>query len=182
MKELGPKNVVRREVYHRRGTMSRAVERISMIVSLRDFLMTGRFGDLHSGLSPEEVVILLGSPDAWGGTSSRYRKPSIYLYGSVEIYFTQQSPQTLTGIFWDASEKGLFSMGEAVNCSDWDLLPDMPYPDVENYLHKNEVAFAYHEQVPETFSPALYTIADIRLIFDPETQRLSCISGTPSLS
>lgn len=42
---------------------------------------------LRVGMSREEVVALLGVPDQEGGTSRKYRTPSIFKYGNVEFHF-----------------------------------------------------------------------------------------------
>ena len=34
-----------------------------------------------------EVVRLMGEPDEMGGKSRKYRTPSIYKYGDIEVYF-----------------------------------------------------------------------------------------------
>ncbi len=61
-----------------------------MMVSLDEFLRTGNLGDLRPGMSKEEVQTLLGLPDDTGNTSRKYPQPSIFLYGTVELWFRQQ--------------------------------------------------------------------------------------------
>lgn len=39
------------------------------------------------GMSRTDVVSALGPPDAQGGTSRKYKTPSIYKYGEVELHF-----------------------------------------------------------------------------------------------
>jgi hypothetical protein len=39
------------------------------------------------GMTREEVVEALGPPDDVGGTSRKYRTPSIYKYGDIELHF-----------------------------------------------------------------------------------------------
>jgi hypothetical protein len=39
------------------------------------------------GMSRQEVLALLGPPDDVGGTSRKYREPSILKYGRVELHF-----------------------------------------------------------------------------------------------
>jgi hypothetical protein len=43
--------------------------------------------ELRVGMSREEVVAILGVPDQQGGTSRKYRTPSIFKYGNVEFNF-----------------------------------------------------------------------------------------------
>ena len=42
---------------------------------------------IHIGMTREEVVAALGKPDDTGGTSRKYRTPSIYKYGDIELFF-----------------------------------------------------------------------------------------------
>jgi hypothetical protein len=39
------------------------------------------------GMSRQDVLALLGPPDATGGTSRKYREPSILKYGQIELHF-----------------------------------------------------------------------------------------------
>ncbi len=39
------------------------------------------------GMTKADVRNLLGPPDAWGGTSRKYKEPCIWLYGKVEFFF-----------------------------------------------------------------------------------------------
>ena len=55
--------------------------------SLIDFLATGRLGNLDLGVSLSKFETRRGEPDAVGGGSQRYPRPSIYLYGTVEFWF-----------------------------------------------------------------------------------------------
>lgn len=43
--------------------------------------------EIPLGLTREEVVSLLGEPDFKGGTSRKYRRPSCYKYGNIELWF-----------------------------------------------------------------------------------------------
>jgi len=42
---------------------------------------------LRVGMSRQEVLAVLGSPDDVGGTSRKYREPSIFKYGEIELHF-----------------------------------------------------------------------------------------------
>jgi hypothetical protein len=42
---------------------------------------------IRVGMSREEVVAALGQPDDVGGTSRKYKTPSIYKYGEIELFF-----------------------------------------------------------------------------------------------
>lgn len=42
---------------------------------------------LRVGMTRREVIDLLGLPEDLGGTSRKYRSPSILKYGQVELHF-----------------------------------------------------------------------------------------------
>jgi hypothetical protein len=42
---------------------------------------------IHKGMSREEVIKTLGQPDQQGCTSRKYKTPSIYKYGNLELWF-----------------------------------------------------------------------------------------------
>jgi hypothetical protein len=58
-----------------------------------------RSGRLRRGLTRNEVKALLGEPDAVGCTSRRYRTPSCYRYGDVQLFFGLRAADGLTMVF-----------------------------------------------------------------------------------
>lgn len=56
------------------------------------------------GMSRERVVAALGEPDAAGGTSRKYRTPSIYKYGQIELWLGPTSIDTLIAIWNEDTE------------------------------------------------------------------------------
>jgi len=44
-------------------------------------------GRLRLGMTKAAVRALLGPPGAWGNTSRKYREPSTWLYGRIELWF-----------------------------------------------------------------------------------------------
>ena len=69
-------------------------------VSLLDWLRTGCFGPLRLGQTRAAVALFLGPPDDVGGTSRRYRRPTIWKYGDFELYFSPGG-DALSGIQTD---------------------------------------------------------------------------------
>jgi hypothetical protein len=112
-------------------------------VSLEVFLRTGNLGDLRGGMSQDEVRALLGEPDAAGNTSRRYPRPSLFLYGTVELNFRQQAPHELVSLWWEAGEKGTFRLTPACEIVDWAFTPDWTFAQVEDYLHERGLTFGY---------------------------------------
>lgn len=113
-----------------------------MNVSLRQLLHTGHLGELQSGMTARQVRDLPGEPENVGGASRQHPHPSIYLYGTVEIWFPRQTPYDLTGIFWDAENKGAFRLSACCSVEDWDWMPHMHLLNVEGWLREHQVNFA----------------------------------------
>lgn len=59
--------------------------------------------DVPLGITRERLVELLGSPDAVGGTSRRYKTPIIYKYGEIEYCFHHRKEGLLATVFDNAN-------------------------------------------------------------------------------
>ena len=55
-------------------------------------------GKLKFGMNREEVTYALGPPDDTGGTSKKYRTPSVYKYGDTELWFEPWKDGTLHAV------------------------------------------------------------------------------------
>jgi len=73
-----------------------------MEVNLRNFLVTGRFGDVSLGMSRAQIEERLRPPDARGGASRRVKREPIWKYGNIESHFDLDPKlDRLEGIFAD---------------------------------------------------------------------------------
>lgn len=61
-----------------------------MLISLREFVATGRFGPLTPECTPAALEAVFGPPEAKGGTSRKYSDPVIWKYGDLEFCFDRQ--------------------------------------------------------------------------------------------
>jgi len=52
-------------------------------------------------ITRERLVELLGDPDDVGGTSRKYKTPSVYKYGTMEYHFGPRKNDTLWLIGYD---------------------------------------------------------------------------------
>jgi hypothetical protein len=148
-------------------------------VSLKRLLAIGEFGELHAGMTIEEVRRLLGEPDAWGGTSRKYRHASLYLYRAVEFWFERRAPRGLISIYWEAGETGEFRPPERCMVEDWDLAPGMSFEQVERYL--NEQGFRFDDA--GSWSPPqprdLVLPSGLRISFDEDGKLYSVYAPAP---
>jgi len=46
-----------------------------------------RAGRINVGMTRQALFLALGEPDEFGGTSNKYKHPSIYKYGQVQFVF-----------------------------------------------------------------------------------------------
>ncbi|MEO7714958.1 MAG: hypothetical protein ABIY70_02040, partial [Capsulimonas sp.] len=108
----------------RRGTSPKARGN-QMSVSLKELLRTGVFAGIQPGTPKQQLLDLLGEPDYVGGTSRKYRRPQILVYGSVELYLDHATRDQFVSVFWDAEAKGEFRFSSRVEVLDWEWKPGM---------------------------------------------------------
>lgn len=122
-------------------------------VSLKELMLTGVFAGLLPGISRQEVLRRLGEPDTVGGTSRKHKTPTVYLYGSVEIYVVKARSHHYMGAFWDAHGKGEFRFSSRYLLADWDLQPGDSLAKVETCIQELGLAF---ERWPQETSEIVY--------------------------
>jgi hypothetical protein len=67
---------------------------------------------IRIGMTRDRVVAELGPPDGLGGTSRKYRTPSIYRYGRIEMHFEPWKAGTLRMVYMeDDAGHGLVLLG-----------------------------------------------------------------------
>lgn len=72
-------------------------------VSLKEFLRTGRLGRISLGMHENEVTAIIGKSDSLGVTSRKYPRPSLWVYGDIELIY-EYDTRLLTLIlinFWE---------------------------------------------------------------------------------
>jgi hypothetical protein len=53
--------------------------------SMLDFARTGRLGPVHCGITRDELIDLLGAPDAWHASAPAMRVSNIWRYGGSTV-------------------------------------------------------------------------------------------------
>ena len=61
----------------------------------------GHTEKLRIGMTRPEVLAILGEPDSTGGVSRKYKTPSIFKYGCVELHFEQPTDGALMRVFME---------------------------------------------------------------------------------
>lgn len=110
-----------------------------MKVSLKELIETGSFGPVKLGMNCEEVESSLGAPDDVGGTSRKYRKPSIWKYGEIELHFVQGA-DSLFLIHLDDFD--VSSGGKSLHLDPWVIRGTLSLSDAEQHLSRSEMVGA----------------------------------------
>jgi hypothetical protein len=148
-----------------------------MRASLERFLRTGQLGDLTPGISREQIHALLGEPNDVGGTSRKYCRPSIWLFGSIELCFHQPDPQDFYGVYWDAVEKGTVRLPAHCAVEDWELSPGMARPEVESWLRSKKIEIAEVRTLPKSPTTVLLLSSGVQITFDEQEQLYAISAG-----
>src|SRR5262245_58620647 len=113
-------------------------------ISLKNFFRTGEFGNLHFGLKEEEVLSLLGKPDAFGSTSRKYRKPSVWKYGDVELFFDRETRRLWLIVinFWEPT---IPSGGTGIKLDPWIIKGGLTQLELINRLDQEAIQY---KQIP----------------------------------
>jgi hypothetical protein len=76
-------------------------------LSIPGFLASGHLGPIHLGMPERDVRAALGEPTDTGGTSKKYRRPTIWRYGkNIEIIFApeQRAVMMILVDFWGSRD------------------------------------------------------------------------------
>jgi hypothetical protein len=71
-----------------------------MNVNLKEFLRTGVFGEIKIGMTSDQILEILGSPDTVF-TRRKNPRPTGFEYGDVEFYFVSSKDNRLCSIYLD---------------------------------------------------------------------------------
>ena len=80
-----------------------------MNCSLREFLLTGRLGELTLGVDREFVLHTLGTPSSWEGESKLPMLGSaIWVYNALQVVFTQDGRVDIIRLCFDVARQSQF--------------------------------------------------------------------------
>jgi hypothetical protein len=131
-------------------------------VSLLAFLESGEFGGVHLGMSRAEVEGLFGPPDDVGGTSRRYRVPSIWKYGSFELHF--QRPSGVLALVY-SDHLGDLSGGLRLELDAGGISEAMALSKAEAMLRSRSIGYSLAPYRWEPWTDEVVTVGGVSLLF-----------------
>ncbi len=146
-----------------------------MNVSLKDLIETGRFGSVRLGMNRAQVESSLGTPDEIGGTSRKYRKPSIWKYGDVELHFVPGA-DFLFLIYLD--EFDVPSGGKLVDFDPWIIRKGLTLSDAEEQLSRSGIGYEGRDYELEDEAKCITAGVGVKFIFSGEGLPLRVVSFT----
>ena len=107
-----------------------------MKISLREWIATGKFGEITNGATRAEVCNCIGEAPNWGVPTTDIETAEIWKYGDIEFYF---SGDLLWMIFTDDFEipRGC----EAFELDAWEIKRDCTLTEME--CHLSEAGIVY---------------------------------------
>jgi hypothetical protein len=108
--------------------------------SLLDFLTTGALGALRLEISAADVESALGRPEATGGSSRKYKWPSIWKYGAIELAFDPKR-RSLIYIAITFAAAGKLSMPAHIQIDPDGIAGDMLAEDFARLLGNNGLPY-----------------------------------------
>lgn len=62
-------------------------------VNIKQFILTGKFGCINIGMTREQIIKLIGTPDWYGiGDDESCMTCDMWIYGNIELYFNYNIP------------------------------------------------------------------------------------------
>jgi hypothetical protein len=149
-----------------------------MNVSLKDFLKTGVFGAIEFGMTSDQILETLGSPDTVF-TRRKNPRPTGFEYGDIEFYFVSSKDNRLCSIYLDHFDvpKG----SQFLNLDAWILRGTLSQAEVQSALTEAGILFE-PTQVPDPTMNGIVTEGGVVLGFIRETEEYSPPAGLYNIS
>lgn len=119
---------------------------------MKEFIRTGRLGTVDLGISRDMVLQRLGNPDDCSvKLLQKSRKPSIYKYGGVELYFSEHN-DTVEMIFIDDFNRETPS----IDC--WIVDDSLSIKEAEKELNRQGIS--YRKERSRRLEDSVYLISE----------------------
>lgn len=89
---------------------------------------------VNKGMTRKEVIAVLGPPDDTGGTSRKYKTPSIYVYGDIELIFGDSPSNKDGGLVLAKKRVPTMTIEEIANLVVPDPIQDGKTTTIKGYL------------------------------------------------
>ena len=145
------------------------------LISLKDVIQSGVFGPIKLGMSRDEVIAVLGEPDAVAINSRRRHrlKPGFIKYGDIEFYFTDETDQ-LHMIYADHVSE--FRGGNRISLDSWIIKGGAPRKEIEKALSDIGINFIEVKPWDPTCSQ-IRTDSGVELVFAEVEEEYSAPVG-----
>lgn len=147
-------------------------------VSLEAFFRTGTLGPVHPGVSREQVQEAFGIPDAVGLVTRKYRRPSLWTYGDLELHFVRGGDELFL-IHLDGFQTP--QAGGQLQLDPWIIRGGISRSLVEHHLATCSLPFQ-QIQSPEEDCTWLRVGAGVILVFIDHERPFSFPAGLWSIS
>ena len=141
-----------------------------MKIYIEEFLKTGQFGPIKIGISKEQSLSLLGTPDS---DTDLDGPGSILMYGWYEFFFDPEGQlKSMQNDNYDPSDSKTYNFkNEKIEVDPWFLneKPNQTIEDISNLLANSNIGYKkikYHGRV------VLQTEADVVVDFDEDENEL----------
>jgi hypothetical protein len=115
-------------------------------INLKDFLRTIKLGSIHLGQHENNLAAILCKPDYMGGTSRKYRQPSLWKYGDIELFFDYKTRKISSIVinFWKPEYP---SGGGAIQLDPWVIRGGLQPEALQLQLDKEGIVYREVEPI-----------------------------------
>jgi hypothetical protein len=117
-----------------------------MKASFKEFIQSGRFGYIQLNMSEEEVQALIGPPPSGNIGSRKYKRPSIWKYGDLELRFHERRIWLIHFEFLPAQREKLEFLAP-ISLEGWTFKPGMRRSEIEHILQCEGVEFIINPEL-----------------------------------
>jgi hypothetical protein len=140
------------------------------VISLLEFLQTGKFGALQIGSTEAEMLEFLGQPTAWADTTPNENK--FCHYADVQFFFFK-AQLYLIHIDWFSGSNNAPLLNEPHYLEPWLIREHTSLEEIQNALHTESLFF---QMESKHGSIILKLESNTKIYFDEETKLLTAIS------
>lgn len=148
-----------------------------MKVSLKSFLQSGELNGLKLGVTQAQVIQALDVPEQFGGTSRQQRRPLIFKYGSLELFFSPSLIGVCESMYIERPMTGTqIQLPSCFEVEEWGLSALADRREVEAYLHTNDISYTVAPQQKGISLMFIISSSGVTIHFDEEDGLLWAIS------